>query len=76
MPPTVTLAAAGRVFGRIEAASDFELDVRVPADAVEAARGALVLETTQSFVPAADGGSTDMRRLGLRTFDVRVERAR
>jgi hypothetical protein len=75
-PPTVTLSAAGRVFGRIEPASDFEFDVRVPADALQAAGGAVVLETTRSFVPAEGGGSTDMRRLGLRIFDVRVEAAR
>jgi hypothetical protein len=74
--PTVTLSAAGRVFGRIEPTADFEFDVTVPGDAVHAADGELVLETTQSFVPAAEGGSSDMRRLGLRIFDVRVERVR
>jgi hypothetical protein len=74
--PAVTLTAAGRVFGRIAPQSDFEFDVTVPADAVQAAGGDLVLETTRSFVPAAEGGSSDTRRLGLRIFDVRVERAR
>jgi hypothetical protein len=73
--PTVTLAAGARVVGRIQPASDFEFDVTVPADAVRAAGGDLVLETSRAFVPA-DGGSADMRRLGLRIFDVRVERAR
>jgi hypothetical protein len=75
-PPAVTLSVGGRVFGRIEPATDFEFDVSVPGDAVRAANGDLVLETTRSFVPAAAGGSSDMRRLGLRIFDVRVERAR
>jgi hypothetical protein len=74
--PRVTLTAGGRVFGRIQPAADFEFDVTVPADAVQAADGDLVLETSRSFVPAVDGGSADTRRLGLRMFDVRVERAR
>jgi hypothetical protein len=74
--PVVTLSAAGRAFGRIEPAADFELEVTVPAAAVREARGAIVLETSRSFVPAHDGGSTDTRRLGLRIFDVRVESAR
>lgn len=75
-PPVVTLSAAGRVLRRIQPASDFELDVVVPADAVHSANGDLVLETSRSFVPAAQGTSADTRRLGLRIFDVRVERAR
>jgi hypothetical protein len=75
-PPLVTLSAGGRQFGRLQPSSDFELDVIVPADAVQAAGGDLLLETTRSFVPAVTEGSTDMRRLGLRIFDARVERAR
>jgi hypothetical protein len=74
--PVVTLSAAGRVFGRMEPSGDFDFDVIVPADAVQAANGDLVLETSRSFVPAADGESADTRRLGLRIFDVRVETAR
>jgi hypothetical protein len=74
--PTVTLSAAGRVFGRIQPSSDFELDVTIPPDAVHGAGGDLILETSRSFVPAAEGRSADTRRLGLRIFDVRVERAR
>jgi hypothetical protein len=75
-PPTVTLSGAGRVFGRIEPTSDFEFDVTVPADAAQRAGGDLVLETSRSFVPAETQRSSDTRRLGLRIFDVRVERAR
>ena len=74
--PVVTLSAAGRLFGRVEPSGDFDFDVTVSADAVHAANGDLVLETSRSFVPAADGGSADVRRLGLRIFDVRVETAR
>jgi hypothetical protein len=75
-PPTVTLSAAGRVWGRIAPASDFEFDVTVPADAARRAGGDLILETSRAFVPAQTEGSSDTRRLGLRIFDVRVERAR
>ena len=71
--PVVTLSAAGRVYGSVQPRSDFDFDVTVPADAVQAAHGDLVLETTRSFVPAAAGESADVRRLGLRIFDVRVE---
>ena len=74
--PIVTLSAAGRVLRRIQPTSDFELDAVVPADVVQHASGDLVLATSRSFVPAAEGTSPDLRRLGLRIFEVRVERAR
>jgi hypothetical protein len=73
--PTVTVSAAGRVFARLQPSADFDLDATVPADAVRAAGGDIVLETTRSFVPA-ENGSADTRRLGLRIFQVHVERAR
>jgi hypothetical protein len=74
--PRVTLSAGGRVVGSLQPASDFEFDVTVPADAVHAAGGDLVLETSRSFVPAVTEGTGDVRRLGLRIFDLHVARAR
>ena len=44
----------------------------VPAGQLEAARGRLVLTTTQSFAPAERGPSGDERRLGLRLYEVDV----
>jgi hypothetical protein len=75
-PPTMTLSAGGHIVGRLQPATDFEFDAIVPADAMRASGGDLVLETSRSFVPALTGRSVDVRRLGLRIFDVRVERAR
>lgn len=45
----------------------------VPADVLRAASGEIVIETTQSFVPAERSGGSDRRRLGLRVFHVSIE---
>jgi hypothetical protein len=47
----------------------------VPIDALRAAGGRIVIETSQTFVPAERGEGPDLRRLGLRVFRVRVDSA-
>jgi hypothetical protein len=74
--PTVTLSAADRVLGRLQPSSDWTWDVAVPADAIAAAGGDLVLETTHVFIPSEVEGSPDTRRLGLRIFAIDIETAR
>jgi hypothetical protein len=45
----------------------------VPLDVLRAGDGAIVIETSQTFVPAERDGGADRRRLGLRVFRVEVE---
>jgi hypothetical protein len=47
----------------------------IPRTALDASGGIVVLETSQTFVPAERDGNADRRRLGLRVFDLRVDRA-
>lgn len=74
--PTLRLSAADRVLARLQPSSDWMWDVVVPADAVAAAHGELVLETSHVFIPSEITGSPDTRRLGLRVFAIDVETAR
>jgi hypothetical protein len=76
VPPTLILSAGGREIERLQPASDWVWEVRVPADAIAAANGDLVLRTSQVFVPSEINDSPDTRRLGLRVFAIDVETAR
>ena len=70
--PHVTIRAGTQVLATAQPASDFELNVKVPAAALAAADGLLTIETDQSFVPHDRSGSPDRRTLGLRIFDLIV----
>jgi len=75
-PPILRWSAGGRVLERLQPSSDWTWEVVVPADAMAAGHGDLVLETSHVFVPAEITGSPDTRRLGLRVFALEVETAR
>jgi hypothetical protein len=72
-PPSVVVRAGSQVLATASPASDFQLDVKVPAAVLQAADGAITIETNATFVPHERSGSADKRTLGLRifTFDVR-----
>jgi hypothetical protein len=70
--PHVTIRAGTQVLAIAQPASDFELNVKVPAAALAASDGLLTIETDQSFVPHDRSGSPDRRTLGLRIFDLIV----
>ena len=71
-PPRVRLLAAGREIAVFQPDADFEWRVKVPADAVMDAHGALTIETDRVYLPGKAEGTSDTRRLGLRLFDVVV----
>jgi hypothetical protein len=52
--------------------TDFHRSIALPASALAAAGGRVVITSDQSFVPAERDGSPDRRRLGVRMFSVRV----
>jgi hypothetical protein len=70
--PRVTVRAGSQVLARAQPASDFELNVKVPAAALAASDGMLTIETDLSFVPHERSGSPDRRTLGLRIFEMSI----
>jgi hypothetical protein len=72
-PPHVTIRAGDRVLAAAQPSSDFEIAVKVPAAALAASDGMIVIETDQTFVPHERSASPDRRTLGLRIFDISVE---
>jgi hypothetical protein len=73
--PDVVLRAGAREVGRLRPEGDFVWRLRVAADTVREAGGALTLTTDRVFVPDERTGHGDRRRLGLRIFDVDVQPA-
>jgi hypothetical protein len=71
--PHVTVRAGSHVLTTATPAGDFALTVKIPAAALAAADGTIVIETDKTFVPNERSGSPDRRTLGLRifTFDIR-----
>jgi hypothetical protein len=72
-PPTVTVTVAGRRVARFNPAADFRQEVLLPADALAAADGRVVLESDKWFVPGERTGTGDRRRLALRIYSFTVE---
>jgi hypothetical protein len=70
--PTVRITAGGRTMAEFHPADAFEWRVAVPADAVAAGGGAIVVETDRVYHPAEAEGTADRRMLSLRLFDVGV----
>ena len=73
--PQVRVSAAGRELAAFQPDRDFTWTVRVPADAVEAAGGAIAIETDRVYLPGPAEGTADERRLGLRLFEIVVNPA-
>jgi hypothetical protein len=71
-PPAVTVTVAGRQVARFSPSADFRQMVVLPADALAAADGRVLLESDKSFVPGERGGTGDKRRLALRIYSYSV----
>ena len=70
--PTVTVSVAGREITRFSPAADFTQSVVLPADALAAADGHVVIASDKFFVPAERGGSADKRHLALKIYSYAV----
>ena len=70
--PTVIVSAAGRELARFHPAADFTQSVVLPADALAAADGQVVIASDKFFVPAERGGSADRRHLALKMYSYSV----
>lgn len=70
--PAVTITAGARELARFTPSSDFSYSVVLPADALAAADGRVVIASDHAFVPAERGGSPDRRRLALKIYSYGV----
>jgi hypothetical protein len=70
--PRVRLLAGEREIAVLRPEADFDWRVKVPADAITDAHGALTIETDRVYLPGKVEGTSDQRRLGLRLFDIEV----
>jgi hypothetical protein len=71
--PDVIVRAGDTVLARATPASDFTLDVPIPAAALAASDGTITIETSRTFVPAEQSDSPDGRELGLRIFGLEID---
>jgi hypothetical protein len=68
VPPHVTVTAAGRTLATFSPNADFVQEIVVPADALAASNGLVVLETDLTFQPPHG----DPRVVGLKFFEITV----
>jgi hypothetical protein len=69
----ITVSAADRQLAVIDAETDFAAHVQVPATALAASGGRVVLASDQAFVPGDRTGSPDRRHLAVRIYSVTAE---
>ena len=70
--PTVVVSAGDREILRFNPSSDFMQEIVLPADALAAADGRVVVVSDKFFVPAQRGGPPDQRHLALRMYSYSV----
>ena len=70
--PAVTVMVGGREVARFNPSADFTQEVVLPADALAAADGRVVISSDKFFVPAERDGAADTRHLALRIYSYAV----
>ncbi len=70
--PIVVISAGEREVARFSPSADFTQSVVLPADALAAADGRVVIVSDKFFVPAEREGSQDQRHLALRIYSYSV----
>lgn len=73
-PPVVKITAGDVTLAQFQPDMNFEWRVIVPADAMVNSGGAVAIETDRVYLPGKVEGTSDERHLGLRIFDLRVDR--
>jgi hypothetical protein len=71
--PVMRIAAGAQVVSETRPAADFTVQVNVPAAALAAAQGRVVLTSDKFFIPGDRVGSADRRHLALRIYSVTVK---
>lgn len=67
-PPVVAASVGGSEVARFSPASAFRQEIVLPAQALAAANGQVILTSDRHFVPGERDGSPDRRRLALRIY--------
>jgi hypothetical protein len=70
--PAVAVVIGDREIVRFNPSSDFTQEIVLPADALAAADGRVVITSDKFFVPAERDGSLDRRRLAVKIYSYRV----
>ncbi|HEX6976304.1 MAG TPA: hypothetical protein VF147_17980, partial [Vicinamibacterales bacterium] len=70
--PNVTVTVAGTSVARFSPSADFSQEIVLPAAALAAADGRVVIESDKWFVPGDRDGSADKRHLALRIYSFAV----
>ena len=68
--PRIRVTVGDRVVSELTPSADFSADVTIPADALTAANGRIVLTSDRAFVAGEKEGTADRRRLALRVYGV------
>ena len=71
--PRIRVSAGDRVLSEIAPTADFTTEVAIPADALAAANGRIVLTSDRGFVAGEREGTADRRRLAIRVYSLTVE---
>ncbi|MBW8895496.1 MAG: hypothetical protein JF613_04850 [Acidobacteria bacterium] len=71
-PPSVAVTISSRELARFTPSSDFTQSIVLPADALAAADGRVIVTSDKFFVPADRQGSLDQRHLALRIYSYTV----
>jgi hypothetical protein len=71
-PLRLWLTAGDRTIAEFRAAAEFEFEAVVPAEALQAAQGMLILRASETFVPGEREGTADRRRLAARIYNLEV----
>jgi hypothetical protein len=71
--PHVRVMAGDRMLAEVAPTADFTADVSIPADALAAANGRIVLTSDRAFVAGEREGTADRRRLAIRVYGLTVE---
>lgn len=70
--PTVVVTAGSRELARFTPSTDFRQSIVLPAEALAAVDGRIVIASDRSFAPADRDGTADQRRLALRIYSYSV----
>ncbi len=68
----IRVVSAGRVLDAFAAAPAFSRRIAIPSTTSDASDVDIILESTFSFVPHAEGQSADRRELAFRVFDLNI----
>jgi hypothetical protein len=71
--PRIRISVGDRVVSELAPTADFTAEISIPADALTAADGRIVLTSDRSFVAGEKEGTADRRKLAVRVYLLTVE---